>query len=72
MELALTEEQQNSEGVNSLCIHAGRPFPGCYCREIKGGVTSKIARFCMGDYRRCPIYCMADTDIVNRKNNINV
>lgn len=40
----------------NLCEWATHPFQDCYCIEVTGRTVSMIARYCMDNYRECPVY----------------
>ncbi len=52
----ITEHRKKPEQTALLCEFSQQPLEDCYCRNVNGQTVPNVVKFCMGEYRECPIY----------------
>ena len=52
----IPEHRKQPEQIALLCEFSQQPFDDCYCRNVNGQTVPNVVKFCMGEYRECPVY----------------
>ena len=52
----LTTWTPDENGREDVCPVLDNPQPGCYCMNLNSIDIPKAVRYCLRDFRQCPIY----------------
>ena len=54
--MAKTENSDNHQNTQFMCVHWKLPFDDCYLSGVTGSTIPSIVMYCMDRYRECPVY----------------